>query len=239
MESEGQIYKVSRGNLVDGVTEQLISLIESGVWPEGEQGPSENQMAREFNVGRGVIREALQRLRSQHLIVTHHGLGSFVCNPDNFESDDAEMVKIDLSENDFKSFYDLRACIESRAVFLSAHVASEEDFEHIREALNKMEACAKADDLEGFTAADLAFHTAIVECSHSSMLIKAYKSCKTELYSGLYELNRVRGGYSYALRSHRQLCAAICSRDSEQVMKVMEKMQAFNSVRYAGLFKPE
>ena len=71
------------------------------------------------------------------------------------------------------------------------------------------------------------------------MLIKAYKSCKTELYSGLYELNRVRGGYSYALRSHRQLCAAICSRDSEQVMKVMEKMQAFNSVRYAGLFKPE
>lgn len=239
MEKEGQIHRIARSNLVDSVTEQLVTLIESGVWPEGEKVPSENQMAAEFNVGRGVIREALQRLRSRHMVVTHHGLGSFVCNPDNFSSNDEELVKINLSENDFKSFSDLRACVESRAAMLSARSATEEDFTRIMDALARMKACAEADDLDGFTSADLAFHTAIVESSNSSMLIKAYKSCRLEIYSGLYELNSVRGSYSYALRSHTQLCDAICSRDPEQVMKVMEKMQAFNSVRYAGLFKAE
>lgn len=233
------IQKVERSNLVDSVTQQLITLIENGIWMEGEKVPSENQMATEFNVGRGVIREALQRLRSRNMIVTHHGLGSFVCNPENFHDDTEELCKLDLSESDYKSLADLRACIETRAIILSASNATENDFSKIQEALESMKHFAEIDDLDGFTAADLRFHLAIVESTHSSMLIKAYTSCRRELYSGLYEMNKVKDSYKYALRTHSQICVNVCSRNPEQALQVMEKMHLFNNVRYAGLLKAD
>lgn len=234
-----QIQKVEKSNLVDNVTDQLTKLIEGGIWQEGEKVPSESQMAREFNVGRGVIREALQRLRSRNLIVTHHGLGSYVCNPDNFSASPELFSKLDLSENDYKSLNDLRACVETRAVMLSGENGTEEDFRRIREAFEEMKSSAERLDLDSFTVADLAFHTAIVESSHSSMLIKAYKSCQQELYSGLYEMNRIPNSYTYALATHSQICKAVCSRDIENALRVMEQMHLFNNVRYAGLLKKD
>lgn len=234
-----QIQRVEKSNLVDSVTQQLVTLIEGGIWQEGEKVPSESQMAKEFNVGRGVIREALQRLRSRNLIVTHHGLGSYVCNPDNFASSPEEFSKLDLSENDYKSLNDLRACVETRAILLSETNAREEDLVKIREAYEAMRSSAEKQDLDAFTAADLAFHTAIVESSHSSMLIKAYKSCKMELYSGLYEMNRIPNSYSYAVTTHGQICDAVCSRDAARALQVMEKMHLFNNVRYASLLKAD
>ena len=234
-----QIQRVEKSNLVDSVTQQLVTLIEKGSWVEGEKVPSESQMAKEFNVGRGVIREALQRLRSRNLIVTHHGLGSFVCNPDNFAAPAEVFSKLDLSENDYKSLNDLRACVETRAIMLSEANGREEDFARIREAYEAMKSSAEAQDLDAFTAADLSFHTAIVESSHSSMLIKAYKSCKMELYSGLYEMNRIPNSYTYAISTHGKICEAVCSRDVESALKVMEKMHLFNNVRYAGLLKAD
>ena len=233
-----QIQRVEKSNLVDSVTEQLINLIESGIWEEGEKVPSESQMAREFDVGRGVIREALQRLRSRNLIVTHHGQGSFVCNPDNFAAN-PDFSKLDLSENDYKSLNDLRACVETRAIMLSRTSAQEEDFEKIQDAYAAMKSSAEEQDLEKFTAADLGFHTAIVESSHSSMLIKAYKSCKAELYFGLYEMNRIPNSYSYAITTHGQICDAVCRRDAEGALHVMENMHLFNNARYAGLLKTD
>lgn len=239
MEGSEKIHRIERSNLVDNVTQQLIVLIEKGIWKEGEKVPSENQMAKEFNVGRGVIREALQRLRSQNMVVTHHGLGSFVSNPDNFTGKDNTFEKLDLSESDFKSLCDLRACIETRAVMLAVRNGNEADFNQICAALREMETCAAERDLDKFTVADLRFHVSIVESSHSPMLIKAYTSCRKEIYNVLWQMNSVQNSYGYALRTHRKIRDAICERDSDQALQVMENMQMFNNVRYSSLLKTD
>ncbi|MCD8223837.1 MAG: FadR family transcriptional regulator [Clostridiales bacterium] len=235
MDYSNAIQKIEKNKLVDNVIEQMNGLIEHGAWKEGDKIASENQLARDFNVSRVVIREALQSLRSRNLIVTRHGLGSFVCNPRNFPDvmDGGELLEI--SEDDFLSLQELRLCVENRSIQLSAEYGTEEDFARIHEALERMKAFA--DNLEEFTAADLDFHLAVVESGHSKLLIKAYHSCQNEVHFILREMNRIQESQTYALYTHTEVYQAIAARDAKRAMLVFKDMGEFNKARYSGMFK--
>ena len=98
------IRRIEKGpKLVDSVIEQMRRMIDESVWKEGDKIASENQLAADFNVSRIVVREALQNLRAMNLIVTRQGLGSFVCNPNNFANNFEEINKLEISEDDFQS----------------------------------------------------------------------------------------------------------------------------------------
>ena len=87
--------KIEKVNLVDAVCQQLRDMIVSGKFPEGTKLESENKLAESFSVSRVVIREALQQLRSEKLIVTRQGVGTYVANPTNFT---INTQSIDLTE---------------------------------------------------------------------------------------------------------------------------------------------
>lgn len=60
------------------ISQWLRSRIESGDFKPEEKLPSENELARKFDVSRVTIRRALQSLESEELIYRCQGLGSFV-----------------------------------------------------------------------------------------------------------------------------------------------------------------
>lgn len=235
MEYPAAIQKIEKSKLVDNVIDQMYHLIECGVWREGDKIASENQLAKDFNVSRVVIREALQSLRSRNMILTRHGLGSFVCNPQNFSGIIDENDLLEISEEDYLSLCDLRDCVETRAIQLSAKYGTQEDFDRIAGALERMRSAA--DDLEEFTAADLDFHVAVVESGHSRLLIKAYHSCQNEMRFILRQMNRIRESPTYALSSHMDIYQAIAARDTKRALALLKDMEKFNRVRYSRLFK--
>lgn len=59
----------------------LRDLIESGRWAPGSQVPPERDLMRMFGVSRTTVREALQGLEEEGLIVRRHGQGTFVARP--------------------------------------------------------------------------------------------------------------------------------------------------------------
>lgn len=59
----------------------LNSAIESNQLKPGDRIPSENELAKEFNISRVTIRRALQELSHQEKIVSVPGKGSFVLKP--------------------------------------------------------------------------------------------------------------------------------------------------------------
>ncbi len=63
------------------VAESLRDHIEQAVWRPGDQLPGELEMCRTFDVSRPVIRQALERLMDQGLIVRRKGKGTFVAEP--------------------------------------------------------------------------------------------------------------------------------------------------------------
>ncbi len=60
------------------VVESIAERIRNGEFAPGEKLSGEHQLAEEFSVSRGTIRQALSDLQQRKLITTRSGLGSFV-----------------------------------------------------------------------------------------------------------------------------------------------------------------
>ncbi|MFW0757537.1 GntR family transcriptional regulator [Pseudomonas sp. H11T01] len=60
------------------VVNEFIRRIESGLMEDGLLLPGEHQLAEEFGVSRGTLREALAELKRRHYIATQSGVGSIV-----------------------------------------------------------------------------------------------------------------------------------------------------------------
>lgn len=230
------IRRIEKGpKLVDSVIEQMRRMIDESVWKEGDKIASENQLAADFNVSRIVVREALQNLRAMNLIVTRQGLGSFVCNPNNFANNFEEINKLEISEDDFQSLSELRLCVEKRAAFLSVKLATDDDLREVRNALQSMQ--DNIGDLDKFTSADFMFHMSIVEAGHSKFLSKVYQGCRNEIYFALREMNRVPESHTFAITSHTRIYSALVARDYNETSKIYKDTFEFNRARYKKLFR--
>lgn len=232
------IIRIQKTNLVDEVYRQIREQIQSGQWKEGEKIASEHKFCELFDVSRVVVREALQRLRVDGLIVTRHGMGSFVSNPKNFIFDTSaplNSVKLSIAESDFLDFLDFRNCIEFRAIELSVTRASQEDYDRISDAVTQMKEAV--DDLEAYSLADLAFHTAIIESAHNMFFTQTVKSCQNMILFCLREMNRLNDSQSWGVELHKNLAECIVARNATAAIRFLKKNNDYNFVRLSSLFR--
>lgn len=59
----------------------LRARIRSGEYAPGSRLPSKSQLTSEYEVSDGPVNEALKVLRTEGLVETRQGSGSFVCDP--------------------------------------------------------------------------------------------------------------------------------------------------------------
>ena len=75
-----QRLKPNRVSLATQAQEYLLGLVEGGVYQPGEQLPSETDLAGQLGISRPTLREALQNLEQEGIVVRRHGVGTFVTN---------------------------------------------------------------------------------------------------------------------------------------------------------------
>lgn len=63
------------------IKEELIERIKTGVYPVGEQFPTENDLCKEFEVSRTTVRIALSQMVQEGYLIRQRGKGSFVAEP--------------------------------------------------------------------------------------------------------------------------------------------------------------
>ncbi len=59
----------------------VLARIYAGEWAEGDQVPSENELAREFKVARMTVNRALRELTAEQVLTRIQGAGTFVARP--------------------------------------------------------------------------------------------------------------------------------------------------------------
>ncbi len=226
-----EFEKITKVNLVDSVCKQLRERILSGKYPEGTRLDGENKLAASFNVSRVVIREALRQLRSERLIITRQGMGTFIANPSNFLKDEV----IDLTEQGYLEFWDFRRSVEYSAVTLAKKNASESDFEEIERCIQKIKECGQNIDILG--EADYQFHLTVVSCSHNVYLENAMKINKNMMVSVFNAMNSLPGAYGYMSHSHVNVARCLKNRDPERIIEQYEEMRKYNISRLEEYFK--
>ena len=128
----------------DIIYERIVAMIADGQFAVNERLPAEARLAEMFGASRPVVRDALERLRADGLIVSRKGSGSYVRQrPD---SSVLKMVPVG-SLADVQRFFEFRAGLEAEAAELAARNWQPDDKERITAALQKIEQCLREGQL--------------------------------------------------------------------------------------------
>lgn len=220
------IKEILKKNLAEAAYERIKFDIESGLLPEGTKIPSENQLSQSLNVSRVVVREALEMLRDEHIIVTRKGSGSYVANPKNFLTNP---TSYDISASQFEEIMEFRACIEHAAIKRAASRATREDLERISACYYEME--KSIDDPIAFTLSDYSFHHAIIEAAHNSVFTEVIDSKSKDIIKCFTMMNQLNDSRRWALGLHKSILEKMLSRDAKGTVTLLKNNEEYNIAR--------
>ena len=131
---------VKRTSLAEDIVEQIEKLVLNKELQVGDPLPSERELARELQVSRQALREAMRILVQKGLVQVQPGRGAFVAQPSaNFLSDSL-YAYLRLNPHLVRDFLEARRVIETEAAAMAAERATPEHLVAIKKALDDLEA---------------------------------------------------------------------------------------------------
>jgi len=167
---------VKQPKLSDVILEQLESMILEGSLKAGQKLPPERELAKQFDVSRPSLREAIQKLEAKGLVNRKQGGGTFVS--DNILSGFSDPL-FDLMSKDKEVQFDLlefRHGIEGMSAYYAAMRGTQADFDEIQK---KHEAIGNAqieNDYRAEAEAVCDFYLAICAASHNAVILQLARS---------------------------------------------------------------
>lgn len=157
---------VPTGLLHDRVHAELVDAIRLGAFALGQRLPSENALAQKFSVSRPVVRAALDRLRSDGLVESRKGSGSFVCDAPKIEGNTFRPLR---TVEDFSAYFNFRRLIESETAAAAAQNMTDARSQVLQDHIANM--LEENTDLDNAIAQDFAFHLEIARISGNRFLV--------------------------------------------------------------------
>lgn len=213
---------------VDAVVRRLSDAIAVGLLADGEQLPSETELAGRLGVSTVTLREALMALRQQGMVETRRGRGggSFVRVP--AELDPLARLRA-FAADELRDFGDHYAAIAGAAARLAAERSLPSDVAPLRRTLNEMdavaagpghapaEACARLRRLDG------RFHIEVAAASQSARLTQEEIRLQADIGPLLWLPHEGLGGHDETAAQHRAIAGAIERGDGDQARAVAER----------------
>lgn len=161
----------------------------------------EAEIARQMAISRAPIREAIRKLERDGLVEYHPRRGTVV---------------IQLSIDEVRDVYYLRAHLEVYAARLAATRLTEQDFEDLEGLIEQMKQCAAENKLRDLLVADVAFHARICRASGSKRAYSFWDSLNPHAWTLLTSL-KAEYSLSDIAERHRAILDALRTRDPDQV----------------------
>ena len=120
------------------LAELLTVRISEGRLSAGDRLPTQADLMKEFGVSRNSIREAISHLQERGLVVTHHGIGTFVAG----SAERIASLRDADPDGDGACLCELQLGIESEAAAMAALRRSPESLQAMRAALHEFEQAA-------------------------------------------------------------------------------------------------
>jgi DNA-binding GntR family transcriptional regulator len=145
-ESEPPAATGGRLRVVDSVHAALRDAILSGDIPQATV-LSQVQLAKQFGVSRTPLREAVRMLQAEGLV----------------EAVPNQRVRVSsVSVAELEQLYTLRIAVEALALRISVPRFTQQDFTNLHRLVEQLEACAEADDVDGWELPHQEFHRGLV-----------------------------------------------------------------------------
>ncbi len=197
MATERYLEPVDRESTPSIIARKLRNAIAHGELAPGAQ-LAEVDLARELGVSRGPVREAMQRLTQEGLLVSIRNRGLFV---------------MELTEADLRDIYVARTAVERAAATQIIIRNPDRAGAYLRAVVKKMARAAERGDDHGVGEADLEFHELLVQLSESPRLIRMHQTLLTETRMCVIALKDTYPSSDDRVPEHNDLADAIVSAD--------------------------
>ncbi len=215
----GAIFsRIEHTRTADDVAGQIEGLILEGVLRVGDRLPGERDLARQLDVSRPILRDALKNLEAKGLLVTRHGGGTHVADVIGQVFSRPIVDLIATHPKAATDYLEYRREIEAVAAEFAARRATAEDLALLDGIVARMEAAYAEGDFEAEAALDVEFHGAVGECAHNIVLLHTLRSCYRLLSDGVFQTRfsifRLPGMREALLEQHKAIHRAVASRDA-------------------------
>ena len=182
----------------------VLEAIDRGVYKPGDR-LVESELADRFGVSRTPVREALQRLETQAILVR----------------DGRSMVVASLGHDQLGELYAVRAQLEGLAAQLAAQHAAPEEIKILQDMVQRDQALV--DDPDGLARANRRFHRQIHLASHNRYLIRQLESVHRTMALLTTTSLAAEGRGEDALAEHKAIVDAIANRDKSAADKALRE----------------
>lgn len=182
----------------------LRHLILTGALVPGQR-LNENELADRLEMSRGPVRESLQTLAAEGLVVVRSHKGTFVRT---------------FGPKELVDLYDVRAVLECHAVRQAAHFHSEEEIA----AMDKMlDLASERLATEGAFLYDNDFHGSLLSMAHNDVLMNLGRQLLGQIALARSQSARSRERSLSALEEHKRIFEAICNSDVTGASELMDQ----------------
>lgn len=192
------------------IADQLRERIIDGSFRPGAQ-VNEAQVAAQLDVSRGPVREAMQRLVQEGLLVSRRNRGVFVR---------------ELTPEDVAEIYATREVIEraAAATLVAAPIEVRTNAVRTLDAIvDRLPAAVAARDWGDVARHDVAFHTRMVAEAGNARLLRAYLTLATESLMCMANTDAAYPDPSTIVEDHRRIAWLIGTGDAEKVFAELHK----------------
>jgi DNA-binding FadR family transcriptional regulator len=200
------------------LVERLGAEIASGALEPGTQVVPEDLGVR-YGASRPVVREALRALEAKGMVQPRPRTGTRVLPPQRWNLLDQDVIRWRAAgphgPRQLEDLSDLRSAVEVLAARRCVTAATDEQVAAMHEACDRMERAAAEVDHGAFTAADVVFHSLLLEASGNAVFaglaapFAAYLHVREDLDTLPEHVE------ASVLTEHRDIVRAIAARDPD------------------------
>ncbi|RBY83764.1 GntR family transcriptional regulator [Geodermatophilus sp. TF02-6] len=197
----------------EAVVRRVGSAIALGLLGNGEQLPTETDLATMLNVSTMTLREALAELRKLGLVETRRGRGggSFVRARDDVLGELADARLAELGTTDLRELGDVHGAVAAAAARLAATRASRTETARLREIVDRL---AHADSVTGQRRTEGRYYIELAACAQSVRLTMQEMDLHLELGQLPWPPAHAPELLGVIVASHRAVVDAIEARDA-------------------------
>jgi GntR family transcriptional repressor for pyruvate dehydrogenase complex len=210
----------------------LLGDITGGAVAEGARLPTLTELAAQFQVSTGVIRECQRALAERGLLSVRHGRRAIVRPEEDWDVFDPDvltaLVRGDRAAHVLGEYLESRRLLEVEAAGLAAERATptaverlSDAFDAMRDAAERARTNAAAEPL--YEQADIDFHRAIIRAAGNRPLARMAEPIHRALTATFAALARPQTRFERGLPEHARILEAIRAGDSAAARLAMRQ----------------
>ena len=168
----------------------------------------EEKLASEMGTSRTPVREAIQKLEKEGLIIKLPR-GGFAVSA--------------VTNDDIEEVFGIRSVLEGYAGYLATRKASEEDIRSLEETVAKEEECLRKKDIEEIVRLNTVFHDILYKAAKSAKLYRIINDLRDYIYRYRIIIFRSEGIAEISIADHKAMIGLMKERQANQVERLIRK----------------